>query len=655
MPPQALWGYNFGVSILEGINSPEDIRKLSVKELYQLASEIRETLIDVTSRNGGHLGPSLGVVELTIALHYIYDSPRDKIIWDVGHQAYAHKLLTGRRERFHTLRQLNGISGFTKPEESPHDPFGAGHASTAISAALGMAIARDMMGEDYHIIAVVGDGALTGGMAMEALNHGGHLQKRILLVLNDNERSIAENVGGLSNYLAKLSANKLYNRVKDDIRELLNSIPDNLITRKAKTVAWKVKESLKNLMIPTVIFEELGWRYLGPVNGHDLDQLIDILEHIKYFTDGPVVLHVITQKGKGYEPAMRDPERFHGTGPFVKESGEPLKKPSSPSYSEVYGSAVLRAAEADERVVAITAAMCLGTGLAGFRERFPERLFDVGIAEQHAVTFSAAMAMSGLIPFCTIYSTFLQRAFDQIIHDVALQRAPVRFGLDRAGLVGDDGPTHHGSFDIAYLRMVPNMVVMAPKDEDELADMVWTMLHYESGPISVRYPRGSGPGVPIKDEPEIIPVGRWEIVKPGSDLAILATGSMVYPALSAASELEKEGVSAEVINARFIKPMDEELLLALAEGGPSLWITVEEGVLAGGFGSGVAEFLEEKGLMGKVRVRRLGIPDQFITHGTRDELLRMIGLDSQGILEAVKETLWQKKGARAVARPKRRS
>ncbi len=655
MPPHTLRTYNFVVSLLERINSPKDIKDLSVKELYELAGEIREILIDTTSRNGGHLGPSLGVVELTIALHYIYDSPRDRIIWDVGHQSYAHKLLTGRKERFHTLRQLNGLSGFTKPSESPHDPFGTGHASTAISAALGMAIARDMAGEDYNVIAVVGDGALTGGMAIEALNHGGHLKKRMTLILNDNERSIAENVGGLSNYLAKLSSNKLYNKVKEDIKELLASIPDNPVTRKAKTVAWKMKESLKNLMIPTVIFEELGWRYFGPVGGHDIDQLIDILEHVKYFTDGPVVVHVITQKGRGYGPAMRNPEQFHGIGPFIKETGEPVKKPGSPPYSQVYGDAVVRAAEQDERVVAITAAMCLGTGLAGFRERFPERLFDVGIAEQHAVTFSAAMAMSGLVPFCTIYSTFLQRAFDQIIHDVALQKAPVRFALDRAGLVGDDGPTHHGTFDIAYMRMIPEMVVMAPKDEDELADMVWTMTHHDQGPISVRYPRGSGPGVNIKEEPELIPIGSWEILKPGSDLAIIATGSMVYPALTAAGELEKDGVSAEVINARFIKPMDEDLLMALAEGGPSAWLTVEEGVLAGGFGAGIVEFLEEKALLEKIRLRRLGIPDRFITHGTRDELLRMIGLDSQGIAEGARELLWRKKGARAVARLKRRS
>ncbi len=655
LPLHALRAYNFEVSLLERINSPQDLKELSIKELYELAGEIRETLIDVTSKNGGHLGPSLGVVELTIALHYIYESPRDRIIWDVGHQSYAHKLLTGRRERFHTLRQLNGLSGFTKPAESPHDPFGAGHASTAISAALGMAIARDMMGEDYNVIAVVGDGALTGGMAMEALNHGGHLKKRVTLILNDNERSIAENVGGLSNYLAKLSGNKVYNKIKEDIKELLASIPENPVTRKAKTVAWKMKESLKNLMIPTVIFEELGWRYFGPVGGHDLDQLIDIFEHVKYFTDGPVVIHVITQKGKGYEPAMRNPELFHGIGPFIKETGEPAKKSASPTYSEIYGDAVIRAAEQDDRVVAITAAMCLGTGLARFRERFPERLFDVGIAEQHAVTMSAAMALSGLVPFCTIYSTFLQRAFDQIIHDVALHKAPVRFALDRAGLVGDDGPTHHGTFDIAYLRMVPDMVIMAPKDEDELSDMVWTMAHYDQGPISVRYPRGSGPGVTLKEEPDIIPVGRWEIMKPGSDLAIIATGSMVYPAVAAAGELEKDGISAEVINARFIKPMDQELLLSLAETGPQSWISVEEGILAGGFGAGIAEFLEEKGLLDKIRLRRLGVPDQFITHGTRAELLRMIGLDTQGITETAREFLWRKKSARPVARLKRRS
>ncbi|MEO0191751.1 MAG: 1-deoxy-D-xylulose-5-phosphate synthase [candidate division WOR-3 bacterium] len=643
------------MSVLERINSPEELRELSIKELYELAGEIRETILDVTSKTGGHVGPSLGVVELTIAIHYIYDSPRDKIIWDVGHQSYAHKILTGRKERFSTLRQLGGLSGFTKPEESPHDPFGAGHASTAISAALGMAIARDMAGEDYNVVAVVGDGALTGGMAMEALNHAGHLKKRITVILNDNERSIAENVGGLSNYLAKLSGNKLYNRVKEDLKELLSSIPDTPLTRKAKTVVWKMKESLKNLMIPTVIFEELGWRYFGPVGGHDIDQLIDILEHVKYFTDGPVVVHVITQKGKGYEPAMRNPELFHGIGPFIRETGEPVKKPGPPTYSEVYGNAVVRAAEKDERVIAITAAMCLGTGLAGFRERFPERLFDVGIAEQHAVTLSAGMAMAGLVPFCTIYSTFLQRAFDQIIHDVALQDAPVRFALDRAGLVGDDGPTHHGVFDIAYMRMIPGMVVMAPKDEDELADMVWTMLHYEDGPISVRYPRGPGTGASIKDSPEVIPIGKWEVLRTGSDVAIIATGSAVYPAIEAAEELEDEDISAEVINARFVKPLDEELLVSLVERGPKTWLTVEEGTLVGGFGSGIAEFLEAHGWLGEVTLKRIGIPDHFITHGTRAELLGMIGLDSKGIANSVKELLWQKRSARTVARVRRRS
>ncbi len=624
------------MAILEKVRSPEDLKGLSLKELEQLAQELRQKVIEVTSKNGGHVAPNLGVVELTIALHYVYESPKDKIIWDVGHQAYIHKMLTGRLDRIHTLRTLGGLSGFTKRDESEHDPFGAGHASTALSAALGFAVARDLKGEDYHVVAVVGDGALTGGMAMEALNHGGHLQKRITVILNDNERSIAENVGGISNYLAKLSTNRLYNRIKQDINELLKHIPDNLLTRKAKTVAWKVKESLKNLMVPTILFEELGYRYIGPVNGHDLEQLIDILMQVRDFVREPVVVHVITKKGKGYEPAERNPELFHGLGPYDPKTGEPIKKPGPPSYSSVAGKTILEIAEKDERVVAITAAMALGTGLVPFRERFPDRLFDVGIAEQHATTFAAGMAFGGLKPFAAIYSTFLQRAYDQLIHDVALQRAPVRFCLDRAGLVGDDGPTHHGVFDLIYLRTIPNFVVMAPKDEDELRDMLYTMWQHEAGPIAVRYPRGRAVGVPFKPEPQVIPIGKWETLREGKDAVLLAVGATVYPALKAAQRLEAEGFSVGVINARFVKPLDQELLLELLEGGPRAWITLEEGNLPGGFGSAVMEFLEERRASEKVRLFRHGIPDKFIEHGSRAELLRLVKLDEEGIYQVVK-------------------
>ncbi len=621
---------------MERIRSPQDLKKLSVEELKKLAEEARQKVIEVTSKNGGHVAPNLGAAELTIALHYVYDSPRDKIIWDVGHQAYIHKMLTGRLDRIHTLRTLGGLSGFTSRAESEHDPFGAGHASTAISAALGFATARDLLGEDYHVVAVVGDGALTGGMAMEALNYGGHVQRRITIVLNDNERSIAENVGGISNYLAKLSSNKLYNRIKQDVNELLKYIPDNLLTRKAKTVAWKVKESLKNLMVPTILFEELGYRYIGPVNGHDIEQLIDIFTHVRDFIREPVVVHVITKKGKGYEPAERNPELFHGLGPYDPKTGEPIKKPGPPSYSSVAGKTILELAEKDPKVVAITAAMALGTGLVPFRERFPERFFDVGIAEQHATTFAAGMAFGGLKPFAAIYSTFLQRAFDQLIHDVALQRAPVRFCVDRAGLVGDDGPTHHGVFDLAYLRIIPNFVVMAPKDEDELRDMLYTMWQYDAGPISVRYPRGRAVGVPIKPEPKTIPIGKWEVLREGSDAVILAVGATVHPSLRAAERLEAEGYSIKVVNARFVKPLDTELLEELLEAGPRVWITVEEGNLPGGFGSAVMEFLQERRALGKVRLFRHGIPDKFIEHGSRAELLHLVKLDEEGILEVVR-------------------
>ena len=624
------------MGLLEKIRSPQDLKKLSVKELEKLAEEIRRKIIEVTSKNGGHVAPNLGAVELTLALHYVYDSPKDKIIWDVGHQAYVHKMITGRLDRIHTLRTLGGLSGFTSRAESEHDPFGAGHASTAISAALGFATARDLKGEDYHVVAVVGDGALTGGMAMEALNYGGHARRRITIILNDNERSIAENVGGISNYLAKLSSNKLYNRIKQDVSELLKHIPDNILAKKAKTVAWKLKESLKNLMVPTILFEELGYRYIGPVNGHDLEQLIDILTHVKNFVREPVVVHVITKKGKGYPPAERNPELFHGLGPYDPKTGEPVKKPGPPSYSSVFGKTVLEIAEKDPTVVAITAAMALGTGLVPFRERFPERFFDVGIAEQHATTFSAGMAFGGLKPFTAIYSTFLQRAYDQLIHDVALQRAPVRFCVDRAGLVGDDGPTHHGVFDLIYLRSIPNFVVMAPKDEDELRDMLYTMWHYDRGPISVRYPRGRAVGVEIKPQPQVLPIGKWEVLKGGGDAVILAVGATVHPSLEAARRLEAEGLSVGVVNARFVKPMDAELLQELLEGGPGVWITVEEGNLPGGFGSGVMEFLEERRALDKVRVFRHGIPDKFIEHGARQELLKLVKLDAEGIYEVVK-------------------
>lgn len=624
------------MQLLKRVNSPKDLKKLTLPQLERLAEEIRAYMLEVVSEKGGHLGGNLGAVELEIALHYVFDSPRDKIIFDVGHQAYPHKILTGRRDQLPTIRKFGGLSGFLRRDESPHDIFGAGHASTSLSAALGIAIARDRLGQRFHVIAVIGDGGLTGGMAYEALNNIGQLKTDLIIVLNDNEMSIAENVGAISDYLAKLKSSPFYHRIKDDVWELLGRLPSRSLTDRARMLARKIRESLENLMVPTILFEEMGIHYVGPINGHDLPTLIHHLQNLKQVR-GPVLLHTITVKGKGYPPAERNQEVFHGLGPFELESGQPKKKKGPPSYTEVFGKTLLRIAQEDERVVGITAAMPSGTGLKYLREALPKQYFDVGIAEQHAVTFAGGLAVQGMIPFVAIYSTFLQRAFDQIIHDIALQNLPVRFALDRAGLVGADGPTHHGAFDLSYLRLIPNMVIMAPKDEAELCHMIYTAYRYHQGPIAFRYPRGAGWGVPLPKNLHEIPIGSWETLRDGKDAYILAVGSMVYPALQVADLLEKEGFQIGVVNARFVKPMDIALLKTLLRQGVSRFVTMEENVLIGGFGAGILEVLHELGV--QLPVLRFGLPDYFVEHGDRGILLRQMGLDVEGMSERIHDFL----------------
>jgi 1-deoxy-D-xylulose-5-phosphate synthase len=619
--------------ILETIKGPDDLKGLSLEQLLELAAEIREKIISVVSRTGGHLAPSLGVVELTIALHYCFNSPRDKLVWDVGHQAYAHKILTGRSAGFEKLRMRGGVSGFPRIDESEHDAFGTGHASTSISAALGLACARDLAGDDYSVVAVIGDGALTGGMAFEGLNQAGHLNKDLIVILNENKMSISRNVGALSQYLTRLISAPVYRRFEADVYELLGKIPS--VGGKARSIGGRIKESLKNLVLPGILFEELGFRYYGPVDGHDLDQLIHVLTHIKNF-HGPQLVHVVTTKGKGYSPAERDASKFHGIGTFDKKTGILEKTSDFPSYTQVFGKTLSELAARTEKIVAITAAMPDGTGLTEFMKRFPDRFFDVGIAEQHAVTFAAALARGGLRPVVAVYSTFLQRAYDQIIHDVALQKLDVAFAVDRGGLVGEDGPTHHGILDLTYLRSVPNMVVMAPKDENELRHMLATMVAYQGGPIAVRYPRDYGHGVEMDNVPTAIEIGKAEILKRGGDVVLIGIGSMVYPCKEAAEILKKDGIECWVINARFLKPLDSDLITATASGA-KLVVTVEENSVRGGFGGAVTELLAEKCVSTAVSV--MGLPDRFISHGSRSELLQETGLTADGIATAVKTAL----------------
>ena len=619
-------------SVLARVNVPSDIRRLDLAELNRLAGEIREKMIDTVSRCGGHLAPSLGTVELTLALHRVFDTPKDKLIWDVGHQAYAHKIITGRKDRFHTLRQKGGISGFPKREESPYDVFNVGHSSTSISAATGIAEARCLKGEDYKIVVVIGDGSMTAGMAYEGLNWAGDRKKDLVIVLNDNEMSISPNVGAMSSYLNRIMTGQTVTKLKSEFKHFLKTIPS--IGDQMVRFTRQLEESLKALIVPGALFEELGFNYVGPLEGHRLDHLIKNLENVRKM-DGPVLVHVLTRKGKGYPFAEQDPSRFHGIAPFCVETGEAAAKDSAiPTYTQVFGQTMVRLGRANPKVVAITAAMCDGTGLDRFAKEFPDRFYDVGIAEQHGVTFAAGLATEGFVPVVAIYSTFMQRAYDQIIHDVCLQNLPVVLALDRGGFVGDDGPTHHGLFDYAYIRSVPNIIAMAPKDENELQHMLKTATECRS-PVSVRYPRGQGVGANMDETPRDIPVGRGEILCDGSDLAIVAIGSTVWPAMAAARKLRQEGIGIRVINARFIKPLDGELLCRTANDLKKI-ITVEENVLMGGFGSALLELFEQEGIR-DVRVRRLGIADEFAAHATQAELRSQYGIDEAGIIQAARQ------------------
>lgn len=619
---------------LQQIKSPDDIRQLKIPELKVLAQEIREELIQVVSENGGHLAPNLGVVELTLALHMVFHTPEDKIIWDVGHQSYVHKLLTGRYEQFHTVRTLNGLSGFPKRSESVHDAFGAGHSSTSISAAVGFAKARDLRGDNNNVIAVIGDGAMTGGMAFEALENAGQMGSNLIVILNDNEMSIDPNVGAMAEYLSRARSNPAYTKSKEDVEELLKKIPG--IGDKMFKAADRLKDSLKYLLVPGVLFEEFGFKYYGPVNGHDLSALMAVLENVKGM-DRPVLIHVETKKGKGYAPAEKNPDLFHGVSPFHIQTGELKKKSVLPSYTSVFGKTLTQLGAQDNRIVGITAAMGKGTGINIFQEQFPDRTIDVGIAEEHAVTMAAAMALDGYKPVVAIYSTFLQRAYDQVMHDVALQNAPVVFCLDRAGLVGDDGPTHHGIFDISYLRHIPNMVCMAPKDENELRHMLYSALSYDC-PVAVRYPRGEGLGVPMDEALQILPLGKAEVLQEGSRITLLALGSMVHIAQEAAARISEEtGITPTVINARFAKPLDAETILRYAAQ-DTLLVTLEEHAVTGGFGSAVLELFNQHG-MDTRNVMTIGIADSFVQHGNTARLKEMQGLDTDSIVAKIKERL----------------
>lgn len=631
--------------ILDTIESPQDLRRLTSGELARLASEIRSEILSVISKNGGHLAPNLGVVELTLALHLTFSSPRDKIIWDVGHQCYVHKLITGRRDAFSTIRLYKGLSGFPKRAESPHDVFETGHSSTSISAGVGMAVARDLAGEDHSVVCVIGDGAMTGGLAFEALNHAGHLGTNLIVVLNDNEMSISKNVGALAAYLGTIRSDPALRKIKDDVMAILKSIP--AIGPMVADAAKRLKDSVKYLVVPGMLFEELGFKYIGPIDGHNIDALRRALSDARVL-GGPVLVHVVTQKGKGYKPAMENPTRFHGTGPFDLDTGEPVGPPApAPSWTSFFSKWICEAAEREPALIAITAAMPDGTGLDAFRDRFPKRFFDVAIAEQHAVTFAAGAASQGLKPVVAIYSTFLQRAYDQIVHDVALQNLPVVFAVDRAGIVGEDGQTHQGVFDIAFLRHIPNITVMAPKDENELRSMLAFALRH-GGPSAIRYPRGPALGVPIDPELRPVEIGRAEVLTSGSDVGIIALGTMVYPALWAAEILKRDGIDATVVNARFVKPLDRETILRVARQTGRL-VTVEEGVRMGGFGSAVLELLADAGLY-NIPVAVLGVPDEFIEHGARETLLMDLGLSPDGIAAAAREMARSQARTRRVVR-----
>ncbi|EXX91509.1 1-deoxy-D-xylulose-5-phosphate synthase [Paenibacillus darwinianus] len=624
--------------LLEQIRGPESLKGLSPGQLETLAEEIRGFLIEKLSATGGHLAPNLGVVELTLVMHYLFNSPRDKFIFDVGHQAYVHKMLTGRMDRFDTLRQYKGLCGFVKRAESEHDVWEAGHSSTSLSAAMGMALARDLKGDDNKVVAVIGDGALTGGMALEALNHIGHEKKKLIVVLNDNEMSIAPNVGALHNYLGKIRSDRHYIKAKDELQHLLNKIP--AIGGKLAKTAERVKDSVKYMVVPGMWFEELGYTYFGPVDGHDIGKLIETFNQAAS-VDGPVLVHILTLKGKGYSPAEADSHKWHGITPYKIESGQVLKAVGPPMYTEVFGNTLIELAEKDERIVAVTPAMPGGSGLLKFAERFPDRMIDVGIAEQHAATMCAALAMEGLKPVFAVYSTFLQRAYDQVVHDICRQNVNVVFAIDRAGFVGPDGETHHGVYDIAFLRHVPNMVLMMPKDENELRRMMKTAVDYDKGPIAVRYPRVNGLGVDIDAELQPIPIGEWETVQTGDTAALLAVGPMLQVAAEAGELLKREGLSLRIVNARFIKPLDENMLLRLADERIPL-VVLEEGAQLGGLGSAVLEFYSLHGIH-HMDVRIVGIPDAFIEHGSIKEQRAEAGLTADRVASVVTQLLPRRK------------
>jgi 1-deoxy-D-xylulose-5-phosphate synthase len=625
--------------LLDMIRLPRDLRQLPPESLRQVADELRSETVDAVSVTGGHLGAGLGVIELTVALHYVFDTPHDKLIWDVGHQAYPHKILTGRRDRIRTLRQGGGLSGFTRRAESEYDPFGAAHASTSISAGLGMATARDLAGDDYNVVCVIGDGAMSAGMAYEAMNNAGAMKKRLIVILNDNDMSIAPPVGAMSAYLARRISGRTYSRM----RNLWERIAERLPRRTAKTIHRAYEHSL-GFVTGGTLFEELGFEYVGPIDGHNLDHLLPVLQNVKKYERGPVLVHVVTQKGKGYPPAEASHDKYHGVVKFDVATGAQAKsKAVAPSYTKVFGESLVQEAKNDKNIVAVTAAMPSGTGLDLFAREFPDRFFDVGIAEQHAVTFAAGLAAEGSKPFAAIYSTFLQRGYDQVVHDVAIQKLPVRFAIDRAGLVGADGPTHAGSFDVAYLACLPDFVVMAAADEAELMHMVATAAAIDNCPSAFRYPRGDGLGVPMPDEGTPLEIGRGRVLREGSSVALLSFGARLGEVLKAADELAAQGIACTVADARFAKPLDTDLILRLARG-HELLVTVEEGSV-GGFGSHVLEFLAREGALDKgQKVRSLVLPDLFIEQDTPAKMYASAGLDSRGIVAAVQKALGRKAG-----------
>lgn len=617
------------MALIEQVNSPKDLKRFSILQLKQLAEEIRNLIIETVARNGGHLAPNLGVVELTLALHYVFSTPNDVIVWDVGHQCYTHKIITGRRDRFFSLRQYGGISGFPKRTESEYDVFDTGHSGNSISVALGLATGYQFLNKNRRVLAVIGDGSIVTGMALEAINHAGTLKRDITVVLNDNEMSIARSTGAIAVHLNRIITGKMYNRIREDTWLLLGYLPKDL-SKRARQAAHKLEEGLKNLIVPSILFEEFGFRYIGPVDGHNIGELIETFRRVENFK-GPIVVHVVTQKGRGYVPAVRHPERFHGTGPFNPVTGETLTKSGS-TFTDAFGRKLVELAAKDERIVAITAGMCLGTGLAEFRERFPERFFDVGIAEQHAVTFAAGLAQAGLKPVVAIYSTFLLRALDQLVQDICLQGLPVILAVDRAGLVGEDGSTHHGVYDLSYLTMIPGMVIAAPRDEYDLMRILEFAIKDISGPFAIRYPRGGS----NYEKEEIYPserrtpieMGKGEILQSGNDGAVLAVGTMVENAMRAAQIVAQKGLYLAVADARFVKPIDEELIRKLSDINGKL-ITLEENTLLGGFGNNVSLVIEKRKIL--CRLRRIGLPDKFIGHGPRKKLLDDAGLSAEAL------------------------